>query len=170
MNQDPCIVTSFGHHPNPVRAILSKFTDEKTKSWEYVSSSVKWVNDRTRLHRLLICYRIAWNSQDLSRCKAPGIQGSPVKPIFAFSRVEFRFGFFFFFPRLLKRRRGGCVVGRRGRRREEAAAPHSSARPAQATVALCRHRAEERGECMFSCLKAGQEACRPIEGARQRAE
>ena len=34
MNQDPCLVTSFGHHPNPVRAILSKFTDEKTKAQE----------------------------------------------------------------------------------------------------------------------------------------
>ena len=34
MNQDPCMVISFGHHLNPVRAILSKFTDEKTKAQE----------------------------------------------------------------------------------------------------------------------------------------
>ena len=29
MNQDPCIVVSFGHHLNPVRAILSKFERER---------------------------------------------------------------------------------------------------------------------------------------------
>lgn len=51
----------------------------------------------------------------------------------------------------------GAWAGPGERRREEVAGPASSAHPAQATVALCRHRAEARGECMFSCPKAGEE-------------